>query len=115
MVGHINNTVIAVWFEELRACFLQYLQEGEDGLPMMNVTVATVTIDYLGETFFGSPVEAQLSSVEVGNTSMTLHCEMFQDGRQVVRASAVLVQWDSETRRPRRISDAYRKRLAAHG
>lgn len=115
LVGHINNTVIAVWFEELRTSYLMHLQEGEDGLPPLHVTMASVTIDYLGETFFGSDVEARLRSVTLGNTSMTMECDMFQNGRQVVRARAVLVNWDRETRKPQRIGDDYRQRIGAHG
>lgn len=115
LVGHINNTVIAVWFEELRTCYLQHLQSGENGLPVIHVTVASVTIDYLGETFFGSDVIAQLRSVTLGNTSVTMECDMFQDGRHLVRASAVLVHWDQETRRPVRIGEDYRQRIGAHG
>ncbi len=107
LVGHINNTSIAVWFEDLRVRFFEYLRDKHD-LPMLKVTVASITIDYLAETFFGADVVANMRAVDVGNTSMTMHCDMYQGGKQVVRASAVLVRWDPETRRPQRIDDAYR-------
>ncbi len=112
LLGHINNTVFAVWFEELRSYYLMGLREADDSLPLLSVAVASLTIDYLAEAWFGHEVSAEISGVEVGNTSMVIRCEMFQKGQVVARASAVLVHWDPETRRPTRIGDAWRERLA---
>lgn len=111
MLGHVNNTSVAVWFEEFRVKCLEALRKAGEELPILEVALVSVTIDYLGETFHGSDVEMSLRSIEMGNTSLTLCCDMYQEGRHVVGAKAVLVQWDPQTRCPRKFSDRYRKRV----
>jgi len=113
MLGHINNTSIAVWFEELRTRYLNHLRDTGDGLPPLNLLLVSVTLDYLDETFYGTDVIMTVRSVDVGNTSLTMEGDMHQDGRHVVKARAVLVSCNPETRRPQRINDAYRERIAA--
>ena len=111
LIGHINNASIAVWFEDLRVRYMRHLLKREPELPRLSMTVASVTINYLRETFFGSDVIMSVSSVKIGNSSLTLTGTMHQNGQQVVEAIAVMVHWDKETRRPQRIGDEYRKRL----
>lgn len=113
LLGHINNTSIPVWFEELRVRYLESLQSAGDKLPHLHMAVVSITLDYLDETFYGTDVIMTLRSIVVGNSSMTLECDMYQSERLVVKGKAVLVNWDRQTRRPARISDAYRERIAA--
>jgi len=111
-LGHINNATIAAWFEVARVRFLETLEHGE---PDANKDwiLASVTIDFLGETFYGSDVTAQIVSAKVGNTSLTVQGEMFQNGGQTMRGSAVLVYMDSTTRRPAPVPEVIRGQLAA--
>ena len=60
----------------------------------------------------GSDVTITLDGLSVGNTSLTMSCEMVQEGQTCVRGKAVLVNIDPESRGKRRISDPLRARLA---
>ncbi len=113
LLGHINNTSIPVWFEELRVRYLEAVRQAAGGLPHLQLAVASVHVDYLDEVFHGEDVVMVLREVSVGNSSISLVGDMFQGGRHAVTAKAVLVNWDPDTRRPQRVPDEYRPFLSA--
>lgn len=111
-IGHINNTSIAVWFETGRLEFLSevFIEKGDE---QPNWFMATQTIDYLGENFFGVETRMDLCVVHIGNTSFKVGCNMYQNGKQTVRATAVLVHVDRASKKPTPIPPAMREILAA--
>ena len=62
-LGHINNVSLAGWVEA----------------------------DFQGETFYGSDVPATVTAMRPGNTSLTIDCQMTQDGRKTAFGRAVMV------------------------
>ncbi|GAB5414848.1 MAG: thioesterase family protein [Congregibacter sp.] len=109
--GHINNATLAAWFEVARTRFLESVLDG-DGPAPTEWMLASVHIDYLGETFFGEDVQLRIVEASVGNSSLTVSCEMWQEERHTVRGKAVLVHFDRETQSSKRIPDSLRERLA---
>lgn len=109
-LGHINNASIVAWFEVARTHFLEALADGDAAAPMAWV-LASVQVDFLDETFYGSDVTAQVVDARAGNSSLTLQAEMFQDGRQTMRGTAVLVHFDAQAKSSKRIPDDYRARI----
>ena len=109
--GHISNVTIAGWFEAARTSLLSRVL-ADDISSQVQWMLANVNIDYLAETHFGSDVIVSLEKLVVGNTSLTMHCLMRQEGRECVCGKAVLVNIDPQTRGKRRISDELRGRLA---
>lgn len=82
-------------------------------LPMaQNWVVATLTVDFLDVTFYGTDVTLTATEVSAGNSSLTIRCEMVQDRRLTVRGRVVLVYLDPESNQPCRIPDAMRERIA---
>lgn len=112
VMGHINNASIAAWFEVVRVRFLESLGDGGPA-EGKNWTLASVHIDFRGETFYGEDVAASITAATVGRTSLTLDCVMAQGNRKTVEGRAVMVQWDPQTRRPCAVPDALRKKIAA--
>ena len=111
-LGHINNATIAAWFEVVRVRFLESLVEGMSGTGK-DWILASVHIDFIGETFYGTDVIGKITDASIGNSSFTITCEMSQGGRQTVRGKAVLVHLDLETKIPTRVPDELREQLAA--
>lgn len=111
-IGHINNTSIAVWFETARLEFLTdvFVEKGDE---QPNWFMATQTIDYLGENFFGIEVRMDLSVIHIGNTSFKVGCKMYQNDKQTVRASAVLVHVNRASKKPSPIPPQMRAVLEA--
>ena len=111
-LGHINNASIAAWFEVARIGFLDNLAEGDSGVTR-DWVLASMQIDFIAETFYGSDVIARICEASIGNSSFTVMCEMTQGEKVTVRGKAVLVHLDPSTKSPARISDHLREALAA--
>ena len=111
-LGHINNATIAAWFEVIRMRFLESLADSTE-MHLKSWILASVQIDFIGETFYGTDVTGKVVDASIGNSSFTLHCEMWQSDMQTVRGKAVLVHLDLESKAPARIPDELREKLAA--
>ena len=111
-LGHINNATIAAWFEVVRMRFLESLADSSEE-NVKSWILASVQIDFIAETFYGSDVTGKVVDVSIGNSSFTLHCEMWQGGEQTVRGKAVLVRMELESESPTRVPDELREKVAA--
>jgi acyl-CoA thioester hydrolase len=111
-MGHINNATIAAWFEVARVRFIESLTERGPGIAK-DWILASVQIDFVGETFYGVDVIAKITEATIGNSSLTLRCEMLQAGRLTVRGTAVLVHIEPQSKAPTRIPDTLRDKVAA--
>ncbi len=109
-LGHINNAAIAAWFEVSRIAFLESLGES-DAASAFSWVLASLQIDFVAETFYGSDVTATVTRAAVGNSSLTVVTEMTQDGRLTVRGTAILVHLDRADKKPSRIPQRLRERL----
>lgn len=110
-LGHINNNAITAWFEVLR---VKLIERAGENVPMaQNWVVVSLNMEFTGETLYGSEVMLTATDVSAGNTSLTIHCRMEQDGRETVQGRVVLVHLDPETSRPQRIPDGFREGIAA--
>ncbi len=115
-LGHINNAAIAAWFEVARINFLESLLAEEPGVATASQWVlASLHIDFVAETFYGSDVTATVTQARIGNTSLTVTCEMSQKGQVTVRGVAVLVFLDGPGGRPAPVPVALRQHLASEG
>ena len=110
-LGHINNVSIAGWLEVSRMSFLGPLGKIE-GMSPNDWALVSVKIDYLAETFFGADVELRVTDVTVGNSSLTIQSEIWQNGSQTVAGNSTLVHFDSQTKQSKRLPEALRERLA---
>ncbi len=109
-MGHINNATIAAWFEVARVEFIRSIAGDRDAHSKAWI-LASVQLDYLAETFVGSDVDIRIVDARIGNTSLTVHCEMWQSGRQTVKGKAVVVHIDYDSKTTVPIPDTMRERL----
>jgi acyl-CoA thioester hydrolase len=99
--GHVNNVVFLRYLEEARIDFLfrpdRDFQQGS--------VVARHEIDYKRQLVHRhAPVDIELWVTQIRAASFTIAYEV-KDGEQVyVRASTVIVPFDFEAQRPRRIT-----------
>ncbi|MEU0744306.1 thioesterase family protein [Streptomyces sp. NPDC006134] len=106
--GHVNNVVFLRYLEEARIDFLfrpdKEFRQGS--------VVARHEIDYKRQLVHRhAPVDIELWVTEIRAASFTLAYEV-KDGDQVyVRASTVIVPFDFEAQRPRRITAEEREFL----
>ena len=108
-LGHINNVSLAGWFETARIRALESLG-AETGL--MQWVLASIKIDFQGETFYGSEVTATVVGMRPGTTSLTIDCQMTQDGRNTAFGRAVMVHLGEVGGRPTPLPEQLRTMLA---
>lgn len=94
-LGHINNTVLARWFEMARnpifRLFEPNLNLSHDVWPLI---MAHTEFDFIGELFYEFDVEIRTYIEKIGTKSFTVYHEARQEGRLCVYGRAVVVHYD---------------------
>lgn len=75
--------------------------------------LASIQIDFVAETFYGKDVVAKITGAEVGNSSLNILCELYQEDRLTVRGKSVLVYMDTAAKSSVRIPDSLREMIAS--
>ncbi|MEU6536457.1 thioesterase family protein [Streptomyces sp. NPDC047000] len=109
--GHVNNAVFLRYLEEARIDFLfrpdKQFKQGS--------VVARHEIDYKHQLVHRHhPVDIELWVGEIRAASFTLGYEVKDDDLVYVRASTVIVPFDFEAQRPRRLTAEEREFLAEY-
>jgi acyl-CoA thioester hydrolase len=114
-LGHINNTVIPVWFEMGRnPIFRIFSPELDLSLETWPLIMAHTDFDFVGELFFRYEVEIRTSVSRIGSKSFTLRHEAWQEGRLCVTGSAVVVHFDFKRKQTTPIPEDKKRLLAEH-
>ena len=93
MLRHLNNLALAEFHEEARIRFFMTLF-GEDFLFRKRdyrLLLVRTTYDYLHEAHYPQPLEACAGVSSIGNASFEVALALFQTGRCVCLAHAVMV------------------------
>ncbi|MFG2496886.1 acyl-CoA thioesterase [Streptomyces sp. NPDC048441] len=104
--GHVNNAVFLRYLEEARIDFMFRLAPG-DGSPSFSggSVVARHEIDYVRPLVHRhSPVTIESWVTKIGAASLTISYEVKDPEQVYVRASTIVVPFNLETQRPRRIT-----------
>ncbi|POX47975.1 thioesterase [Streptomyces sp. Ru71] len=106
--GHVNNAVFLRYLEEARIDFLSRRgKESKDGS-----VVARHEIDYKRQLVHRpTPVDVELWVSQIRAASFTVSYEVKDEDLVYVRASTVIVPFDFEAQRPRRITPEEREFL----
>ncbi|MEU6590755.1 thioesterase family protein [Streptomyces sp. NPDC046881] len=106
--GHVNNAIFLRYLEEARIDFLALRAKGSKE----GSVVARHEIDYKRQLVHRpTPVAVELWVTEIKAASFTVSYEVKDDDLVYVRASTVIVPFDFETQRPRRITAEEREFL----
>lgn len=112
-LGHINNTVIPVWFEQARRPIFEFFTPDLDPRKW-RLIIARIEVDFMAETRFGSEVEIRTYLSHLGNASLKLTHELWQQGVLRAKGMAVLVHYNYQTGKSMAIPDDIRHQLAVH-
>ncbi len=92
-LGHINNTVLTMWFEGARDPIFKLFTPNLD-TKAWRLILASIHVQFKAELFYGSPVELRTGISMVGNSSFEVQQEAWQNGQCCALGKAVLVQYD---------------------
>lgn len=112
-MGHINNTVLPVWFLEGRESILRIFNPSLN-TEEVSLVLAKIEIEYLGELFFGNPVEIRTYVLRIGTSSILVGQEAWQEDSLRATATATMVNFDKHSSKSNPIPADIKKRLSEH-
>lgn len=112
-LGHINNTVVPVWFEAAREPIFQVFNPEMD-LTTWNLIIAKVEVNYLAQIHYPGEVEIRTFISKLGNSSLNILQEVYQNSQKVASGECVMVKFDYSTNKSVAISDNEREVLSTH-
>ena len=111
--GHINNTVIPIWFEGGRTEIFRLLTPD---LQFHNWRVALVNmnVDYLAQTYFQEEALVRTWVDKIGTKSFTLDEELWQSDCLCATGTATYVYFDYDAQEAKPVPDEVRQALEIH-
>jgi len=109
-LGHINNASFLEWIEQARIPLFRIFNPTLD-LKKWNLILARNEIDYLFPVEFGSEVKIETYFSKIGNSSIKMEHELFQNGEIVARASGVIIHYDYDQKKSVPINQQIREQL----
>ncbi|MDI6701404.1 thioesterase family protein [Methanothermobacter wolfeii] len=112
---HVNNTVLAVWFEKGRnPIFRMFTPDLDLSYEKWKLILVRTEFDFLAQMYYGSDVEIRSYITHIGNSSFTIGHEAWQDGELKARGRAVLVHYDFIEQKKKPIPPEIRAQLEEH-
>jgi len=112
-LGHINNTVLPMWFEAARDPIFRMFT------PQMDVNnwpliLASYSVNFHAETHYGSDVEIHTTISRIGNSSFDVHQECWQQGIKTVTGTTTMVHFSHANKKSLPITDDVLGQLQQH-
>lgn len=112
-LGHVNNTVLPVWFEDSRTPIFELFCPGMDTNDW-HLIIAKIDVEFLSEIYFGKSVEVRTFMSKIGNSSMVVSHEAWQEGKLAAKGNAVMVHFNHTTKSSKPIPEDTRAILQQH-
>jgi acyl-CoA thioester hydrolase len=115
VLGHINNIVPALWFEQARNPFFRiFCPDMVITLETWPLIMAHTDFDFVDQLRFGYDIEIRTGIRKIGTKSFTIHHEAWQQGKLCVSGDAVVVYYDFNIKQTCPIPEDKKKLLAEH-
>ncbi|MDI6645237.1 MAG: thioesterase family protein [Methanobacteriaceae archaeon] len=112
---HVNNTVLAIWFEKARnPIFRMFTPDLDLSYEKWKLIMVRTEFDFLGQMYYGSDVEIKSYITRIGNTSFTIGHEAWQNGELKAKGKAVIVHYNFLEEKSLPIPESIKKQLEEH-
>jgi acyl-CoA thioester hydrolase len=105
-LGHLNNTAYALYAEQARVMFFHSL-----GMEKITLILAHISLDFRKQVTFGDSVYVETKVEKIGNSSVTLLQNVFANNVLAVETKSVVVLFDYEAQKPKKIPNDLRRGL----
>lgn len=112
-LGHINNTVLPVWFEQARTPFFEIFTPTL-AINEWQLILAKIDVSFLKQIFYGKQVEVKSFIQTLGNSSFVVYHEAWQEGLKVAEGTAVMVHFDHNTQKSKQLPEDIKRSLEEH-
>ncbi|MFD2165345.1 acyl-CoA thioesterase [Thalassotalea euphylliae] len=112
-LGHINNTMVPVWFEGARTPVFKIFTP-ELALDNWPLILAKIDVNFEAQMYYGENFEVRTYISRIGGSSFDVYQELWQRHKRVANGTAVMVHFDYKTQNSASIPDHIRTSLSAH-
>ena len=112
-LGHINNTVIPVWFEQARTPIFRWFTPDLDP-KNWRLIIAKIEVSFRQEILYVHETEIRTYLEEVGNSSFRIGQEVRQRDKLCAKGSSVMVHFDYRAKKSVPIPDEIRQVMEEH-
>ncbi|MCP3667249.1 MAG: acyl-CoA thioesterase [Gammaproteobacteria bacterium] len=112
-LGHINNTVIPVWFEGARDPVFRWFTPDLD-VNQWRLMLAKFEIVFKNELYYEYPVEIRTYVGRIGNSSFDIYQEAWQQNAMCASGTAVMVHYDHQEKKSVSLPDHIRQIMLGH-
>ncbi|MAG76092.1 MAG: thioesterase [Colwelliaceae bacterium] len=112
-LGHINNTMVPIWFEGARTPVFKLFTPELD-LKNWPLILAKINVDFEAQMFYGLDMEVRTFISRIGGSSFDVFQELWQQGKRVASGTAVMVHFDYRAQKTAQIPDNIREILNQH-
>lgn len=114
-LGHINNVVLAQWFEAARNPLFRFFSEDyELDFKKWKLVLVHTDYDFKRQIYYKNNVEIKSYVSKIGNSSFNVYHELTQYGELCATGNATMVHYDLETEKVVRLPDDIRENLNKH-
>lgn len=112
-VGHINNTVVPVWFEAARNEIFK-LFTPDHSFKNWRMIILSMKVDYEDQIYFGEDVLIKTWVSRIGNSSLELYEELWQNNKRCAKGTVTYVNFNVKKQETERVPDHIREALDIH-
>jgi len=112
-LGHINNTVLPVWFEATRTPIFRFFTPDLDP-KQWKLIIAKIEVEFQGELFYGQEVEIKTAIRKIGNSSFVIEQSAWQHDEQCALGKTIVVRYDFDNKKAQVLSEQEKMMLSEH-
>lgn len=112
-LGHINNTMVPVWFEGARHPIFRIFTPELD-IHNWPLILAKIDVSFLAQMYYGEPLEVRTAISRIGGASFDVHQEIWQRGAKCAQGTATMVHFCYKKQGSEKISDEVKQVLQQH-
>ncbi len=103
-LGHINNTMVPVWFEGARDDVFKWFTPDLD-LSQWKLILAKIDVTFHGQMFYEYDMEVRTYIGRIGGSSFDVYQELWQQNELRASGTAVMVHFDYQQQKAIKISE----------
>jgi len=112
-LGHINNTLVPVWFEGARDNIFKMFTPDLD-VNNWQLILAKIDVTFHAQMHYGSEMEVKTYISRIGNSSFDVHQELWQKNQKCASGTAVMVHFCFKQQKAQVISEEIINKMKPH-
>jgi acyl-CoA thioester hydrolase len=112
-LGHINNTLLPVWFEGARDPIFRFFMPDLD-TNNWQLILAKIDVEFHAQLYYAEEIEIRTYISRIGSSSFMVYQEAWQKNTKCASGTAVMVHFCFENQSSLKISNNIKAQMTAH-